>query len=857
MSLIIQNSEENVNDRMLYFTQDWPLPQKQRQKCDTICESVGVIFSGLLPVMDQSLTISERIRILKGSHCPEYRMAKTDERISSHKRELDMQGQELESHAIAIEELYMLVLAQQKELESLKKEVVALKTDKTSSVVCSNAVPKDIVAKYLPNLPIQQAPKPQKPRKKICWDSDREKKIFNFLNSKTANTSNWPPTTFQGISAYFSYLLWEVAYRDSLYKVESTRRILDLDPHGTGFWSRLAYALSSSRAWPVNDETAQLIDFFLSTDFTAPNWEKKTASFVKAFESSREVRAETLVFLLKELSQKDRILSIAIDNFYQPYRGGRRGLPRLPSTPLFEMGLEKVYGRFHEYAGKLLSTIEDRAVKESFALMISQIYLKTAQRLLKDHEFQAFRDTFALAEKALEPIQYLLLPEEQQPAAMQNQRLMAPFVQGQPLQLTNDGTSCFINAPFWMLMNDPVVAEAVVDSCRRWDASFTALEKLVAWLKKKDENPKPSQQDIAFLMPMFAREEIGATWYANTIGRRIDTEALRAFDTQMKAFIRSRQDNVADPVLQEQDFVLLDAALDAFREDDFQGIFQAQAKRAEAIRFFPGAVERYRNAGQNQMAQSGLVLTPLRKLMPDGMGAGQNDAEEWLRKVYEIIDRRKFPQCFFSEAVVRHFIAYDPAEEAPLKAQEQLERLALYARENRPVDLMAETGDIVCKRELSYNLFALPPEGQGAEAAGQDLIDKLFASARFADNEPAIYKDPATDKLALYKIDSDKLVIDQLPDRMLFTLKRFQENRAKNNNIVHMPQTVKVSGVDYDVTAIMIHQGTVEKGHYTALIRQGAVWWLCDDQMAGIRPATEEELNFGLTRGYGYSLRRR
>ena len=86
------------------------------------------------------------------------------------------------------------------------------------------------------------------------------------------------------------------------------------------------------------------------------------------------------------------------------------------------------------------------------------------------------------------------------------------FVEGQPVQLTNDGSSCFIDACFQEIMLCPPMKQALVGSCQAWNQRFEALDKVMTWFKSHDEAFRPTPADIRLIIS-FLSSDLGGGLY--------------------------------------------------------------------------------------------------------------------------------------------------------------------------------------------------------------------------------------------------------------------------------------------------------------------------------------------------------
>jgi len=143
------------------------------------------------------------------------------------------------------------------------------------------------------------------------------------------------------------------------------------------------------------------------------------------------------------------------------------------------------------------------------------------------------------------------------------------FEEGQPVQLRNDGSSCFIDATFWGITALPAFKDALIQSCQEESARFTAWEKLGSWLLNHAPETQLTRDDLRLLIPLLSTSDFNGPWYNKfTIGAKLETaeasEALVLFDAQIKANRKACRDGQVDPELSD---AVLDQILPLFSYD--------------------------------------------------------------------------------------------------------------------------------------------------------------------------------------------------------------------------------------------------------------------------------------------------
>jgi ubiquitin C-terminal hydrolase len=69
----------------------------------------------------------------------------------------------------------------------------------------------------------------------------------------------------------------------------------------------------------------------------------------------------------------------------------------------------------------------------------------------------------------------------------------------------------------------------------------------------------------------------------------------------------------------------------------------------------------------------------------------------------------------------------------------------------------------------------------------------------------------------------------RLPTVMFLCLKRFSSNGRKNDQYIDIPQEYELQGVMYTFQCGCYHQGSLNSGHYTAIVNMSGKWVVVDD----------------------------
>ena len=92
---------------------------------------------------------------------------------------------------------------------------------------------------------------------------------------------------------------------------------------------------------------------------------------------------------------------------------------------------------------------------------------------------------------------------------------------------------------------------------------------------------------------------------------------------------------------------------------------------------------------------------------------------------------------------------------------------------------------------------------------------------------------PRTGKCVSRPVTTERKIVD-FPNVLFIQVKRFETNfrtgySSKILTDVKVEESVTMDGVTYNIKGILNHIGTFENGHYTAIIKNKGLWYLCDD----------------------------
>jgi len=83
------------------------------------------------------------------------------------------------------------------------------------------------------------------------------------------------------------------------------------------------------------------------------------------------------------------------------------------------------------------------------------------------------------------------------------------------------------------------------------------------------------------------------------------------------------------------------------------------------------------------------------------------------------------------------------------------------------------------------------------------------------------------------RLANKQLSIAQYPRVLMVQLKRFKQQngkKVKNNEVVHYPEVLECGGVRYKFNSAVVHEGSLEGGHYWAVCEKGGRYYCFNDE---------------------------
>lgn len=419
------------------------------------------------------------------------------------------------------------------------------------------------------------------------------------------------------------------------------------------------------------------------------------------------------------------------------------------------------------------------------------------------------------------------------------------FIAGQPPTLTNPHmTSCFMNATFQCVWNDPCLKKNLSDSISLWNRRYKDLAILYAYLSNETralvlQTDKEKLPSTTFIIPsvltLFAHEDFAPIknyLLKNLPYFKIPFENLVLKIQNKQPF--NPQDIFYDDVTNQK-------ILDFFLENNHLKslILKTQPdmkKKQEAFFALSEILQKCQAAEEN----SEICLEPLRPLLLEGYRQGQQDALDFLNVLMHLIVESGISCSYFFKIV--HEKHYEKKE---MKGKE-----AFLASKKDP-SAIDDTNTIKAD-ENTFQLIIKPKKKSNQN--GQELVNELFVLNPVVEEaEPCAFKS-SDNVLDVYQLSKEKHVLSHLPDRFILSLARGVGTR-KNTAAITIPQELTMQGHTYQMHSAVLHSGTSGWGHYKAFVKKEEIWWECDD-LSYISKASSSTISRFLDQGSFYFFTR-
>lgn len=422
-----------------------------------------------------------------------------------------------------------------------------------------------------------------------------------------------------------------------------------------------------------------------------------------------------------------------------------------------------------------------------------------------------------------------------------------PFIPGSPPRLQNGGATCFMNAAFQAVLNDPVLKKDLGDSVSLWIERYRDLETLCNYLENTTNalvpytsTNKSSHNLTPSVLALFAHDDfydIRTNLLDNLPDIKVSLGALISKMQHKEPF---------DPYVLFQDRTQLENTLDYFLKIK-DNILEAAKRNENKKRAFIKLSEILKKCSAQDPSQHVICLSILRPLLPINHQYGQQDAMDFIHALIHPIAESGIKSSFlFNLTHEKHYV-----ELKDIKGDDN-DKATRIAQSNDPSEL-PENGIL---KETTKNFGFIIPIKPTDNPGGQELLDAFLNR-----NPPAEESDPScwidNDEKKLYIVGNEQVTLESPPGRFLISLNRGIGGR-KNNTPVIMPETLTIMGTTYQMHSAVIHQGGARGGHYISFVRKiedgKATWWRCDDSC--ITLATEDALETAFSQGSFYLFSR-
>jgi len=164
-----------------------------------------------------------------------------------------------------------------------------------------------------------------------------------------------------------------------------------------------------------------------------------------------------------------------------------------------------------------------------------------------------------------------------------------------------------------------------------------------------------------------------------------------------------------------------------------------------------------------------------------------------------------------------------------------------------------------CRKDsrVFLTMVTLPiPEPRGGGGGGARAVSLLDCVSSFYTRVHPFEKAPC-DVCGRATARTRRVFLEALPGALVFALQRYTPDGRKLNGPVKIPLRIEglaatgalAEGQEdaaYDLCAVTLHSGSRAGGHYTAAVRGGEGWLLCDDSRVSPAPGFERDMDTGL-----------
>ncbi len=221
-----------------------------------------------------------------------------------------------------------------------------------------------------------------------------------------------------------------------------------------------------------------------------------------------------------------------------------------------------------------------------------------------------------------------------------------------------------------------------------------------------------------------------------------------------------------------------------------------------------------------------ITLRPLRGLMENRYSTSQEDASEFLQKIFAPLDPKSTTQLFHTLGEEKRFVPYAGAVD---------EELARQLEDKKDSSPLPENG---LDKKLEPNAILLL-ELHDERIDIQTLLDKQFATIMDPQEELVCYLNKDKEK-AWYRVSEKTQIIEasgaSAPEHLIIQFKRYDEEGSKISTAVELPENNKVTVlinnqlVIYDIQTLVLHSGdSPHSGHYFDYVNKNSAWYEAND----------------------------
>lgn len=434
-----------------------------------------------------------------------------------------------------------------------------------------------------------------------------------------------------------------------------------------------------------------------------------------------------------------------------------------------------------------------------------------------------------------------------------------PYVEGQPIGIPNQGNTCFINAAFQMIMNNPELKSLFISSFKNQLESYTLYEQYLNWLAYEDQEDRPNfpiqVTDLSLILPVLSQDF-----------NKLNLDESPNLSVILNEYTEASKKDTVFPELENTRHPDIYKELQSclFKSDQaFQKALSTCKNTIGMFQSFLTCVDLYEKAEQNQMAAivtEDNCFSKLRLFLNQRPGfffSPQEDAHEWIEKLFSWLRVSDSEHLKFSIVNQRSWDRYEPINDLDrnLKELQYLQYQTRQEESNQKIPEAYQLSEMPFSRltnqlETSKGILAVPVV---ANHSIQNILDQMTTFQAVPHTYSICFKE------GWYTAKEERQYFIHCPNQLIISVKRFDEENQKKCDSVFFSETLKLPEEaaygrqmmhHYRLQTIVYHFGSTAGGHYISYVKKNDKWWRAND--SSIALIGEGELKDALNHGYLY-----